>query len=427
MSISSRNIFSRLLAPSAALVLVLTASAGLVRAGGPPEPNDKVPGQYIVVLKDDAGDDEAVAAEMAAAHGLGILNSYGHALHGFAAVIPENRLERVKSDVRVAFVSEDRLVSASGKPGGSGTVPPAQIVPTGVSRVAAQANANKGAGIGVAVLDTGIDLTHPDLAANIVAGKNCLTTKKNANDDNGHGSHVAGIIAALDNSVGVVGVAPRAKLAAVKVLNAQGSGTWSSIICGLDWVSANAAALNLKVVNMSLSGAGASDGNCGLTINDALHRAICRVRDAGVTVVVAAGNSGASAAAEVPAAYDDAVITVSALADSDGLAGGLGAATAYGADDTLASFSNYGPVVDLAAPGVNIRSTWKGGAYNIISGTSMAAPHVAGAAALYLQAHPGSTWSQVRDGLTAAGEPSGAGHSDPSGLHPEPVVQAGAL
>ncbi len=422
-----KRYLSRLVVPAAAVALVLTASAGLARANGPHEPNGKVPGQYIIVLKDRAGDSGAVASEMAAAHGLGLLHVYGHALKGFAAVVPEGKLDQIKRDARVAFVSEDRLVSATGKPGSGGTTQPPQAVPTGINRIEALANPNKGAGVGVAVLDTGIDLTHPDLAANIIAGKNCLSTRKNANDDNGHGSHVAGTIAALNNGIGVVGVAPQAKLAAVKVLNSQGSGTWSSIICGLDWVKANAAALNLKVVNMSLSGGGSSDGNCGLTNGDALHQAICRVRDAGVTIVVAAGNSGASAAAEVPAAYDDAVITVSALADSDGQAGGLGAATSYGADDTFASFSNYGPVVDLGAPGVSIRSTWKGGSYATISGTSMASPHVAGAAALYIASQPGSVWSQVRDALRAAAEAAGAGHQDPSGLHPEPVLKAGAL
>jgi subtilisin family serine protease len=286
---------------------------------------------------------------------------------------------------------------------------------------------NKGTGIGVAVIDTGIDLTHPDLAANIVANTSCVRGKKNGNDDNGHGTHVAGTIAAIQNSSGVVGIAPEAKLVAVKVLNAQGSGTWSSIICGIDWVTANASKYNIKVANMSLGGGGSSDNNCGNTNGDALHKAICKSRDAGITYVVAAGNDGNNASNFVPAAYDDAVITVSALADSDGKSGGLGAATGNGADDTFAGFSNYGSIVDIGAPGVNIYSTWKGGSYNTISGTSMATPHVTGAAALYVKSHPGSSWTQIRDGLKAAGEALNAGHTDPSGLHPEPVLLAGGL
>lgn len=291
----------------------------------------------------------------------------------------------------------------------------------------ALANVNKGIGIGVAVIDTGIDLTHPDLKANIVANKSCVRFKKNANDDNGHGTHVAGTIAALNNSTGVVGVAPEAKLIAVKVLNAAGSGTWSQVICGIDWVTANAAKYNIKVANMSLGGGGTSDNNCGNTNNDALHKAICKSAAAGVIYIVAAGNSAVDASTSVPAAYNDTLITVSALADSDGQSGGLGAATSYGADDTFATFRNFGSVVDLGGPGVSIYSTYKSGSYATLSGTSMGSPHVAGAAALYLKSNPGASWTSVRDGLTASGEALGSGHTDPSGSHPEPVVLAGSL
>ena len=183
---------------------------------------------------------------------------------------------------------------------------------------------------------------------------------------------------------------------------------------------------------MSLSGSGMSDDNCGNTNNDALHKAICRSRDAGVTYVVAAGNGDANgnpvnAGNVVPAAYSDAVVAVSALADSDGRFGGLGSATGYGADDTFASFSNYGSAVSIGAPGVNILSTWTSGKYATISGTSMASPHVAGSAALYIATHAGATWTQVRDALRSLGEPLNAGHTDTSGLHPEPVVQAASL
>lgn len=409
---------------AAAIALLIAAGWAFAQATQAEAPEDKIPGRYIVVLKDDV-DADAATADLAAAHGLALGHEYRATIKGFSATVPAARLQALADDSRVAFVSEDRAVHAFARPSGGGSTQPAQSVPTGVNRIGALAVG--GAGVTVAVIDTGIDLSHPDLAGNIVANKSCITGKKNGNDDNGHGSHVAGTIAGIDNAIGVVGIAPQAKLAAVKVLNAQGSGSWSSIICGLDWVAANAAAYDIAVANMSLGGSGSSDNDCGNTNNDALHQAICRLRDAGVTIVVAAGNESTDAATKVPAAYDDAVITVSALADSDGLSGGAGAATSYGADDTFASFSNYGSPVDIGAPGVSIRSTWKGGSYNTISGTSMASPHVAGAAALYLAANPGSSWTQVRDALVAAGEALGAGHTDPSGLHPENVLIASGL
>lgn len=387
---------------------------------------DVIPGQYIVVFNDNVADIDAASQELALQHGASVEQTYHNALRGFAGAIPPGKLNDVKNDPRVAFVSEDATVNAFGRPG-SIVTPPPQVVPTRIQRIDSNASSATGAGVGVAVIDTGIDLKHPDLAANIVANTSCITGKKTGADDNGHGTHVAGTIAALNNTIGVMGVAPQADLIAVKVLNAQGSGSWSSIICGLDWVTANAATYNIKVANLSLGGGGISDNNCGLTNADALHQAICRTRDAGVTLVVAAGNSSADTATSVPAAYDDAVITVSALVDSDGAADGLGASTNYGADDTFASFSNFGDEVDLGAPGANIYSTWKGGSYSTISGTSMAAPHVSGALANFFEYHPGSAWTEARAALISSGEVINAGHTDPSGLHPEAILNVISL
>lgn len=388
---------------------------------------DRIPDNYIVVLHDNVSDEDAAIDGLSRAHGFSVEHKYHKALKGFSAVIQKSKLSKVKNDPRVEFVSEDRAVYADGKPD-KPVNDFAQVTPSGVRRVGASGLSNKGTGVGVAVIDTGIDLSHPDLSANIAsASKTCVPGTRNAKDDNGHGTHVAGTIAAVNNSSGVVGVAPEAKLFAVKVLNKNGSGTWSSVICGIDWVTSNATALGIKVANMSLGGGGTSDNNCGNTNSDAFHKAICKSVAAGVTYVVAAGNSGTSTASFVPAAYDDAVITVSALADSDGLPGGLGSTTSYGADDTFATFSNFGSAVDLGAPGVAILSTWKGGSYNTISGTSMASPHVAGAAALYLKSNPLASWTTVRDALISLGEALDAGHSDPSLFHPEKVLQAGAL
>jgi subtilisin len=404
------------------MLLVLAAPGAVVAKDAPGSDADEQ--SYIVVFQEAVANPEAEADDIATKHQIKLEHVYSKALKGFSGKLSKNKLARLQADPRVAFVSENGVVEAFVK---AGPVVQAQSLPTGVDRIDAELNPNRGIGVGVAVIDTGIDLSHPDLAGGaVVASKSCIAGKT-ANDDNGHGSHVAGTIAARGNTIGVVGVAPRVNLIAVKVLNAQGSGTWSQIICGIDWVTANASKYNIKVANMSLGGGGTSDNNCGLSNNDALHYAICRSRNAGVTYVVAAGNSSANTNTAVPAGYDDAVITVSALADSDGKTGGLGTATGYGSDDTFASFSNYGTAVDIAAPGVNIYSTYKNGTYATLSGTSMASPHVAAAAALYIKSNPGKTWLQVRDALKAAAEPLGSGHTDPSGKHPEPVLKANSL
>lgn len=390
--------------------------------------DDRIPGQYIIVLKDSVKDVDSVAGEIEKRHKGTRMDTYSHALKGFTVAMSSEEAEKAKKDPRIDFVVQDREVGILGKLENAGMViSQSQTIPTGIMRINAVSSIAKGAGITVAVIDTGIDLKHSDLAGNILnSGVSCIR-KISSSDDNGHGTHVAGTIAALNNGIGVTGVAPQAKLIPIKVLDRNGSGTWSSVICGIDWVTAHASQYNIKVANMSLGGGGTSDNNCGNTNNDPLHKAICRSRDAGVTYVVAAGNSSADALNSVPSAYDDAVITVSALADSDGLLGGTGAATSYGPDDTFASFSNFGSAVDIGAPGVNIYSTWKGNSYATLSGTSMATPHVTGAVALYLDNHPGSTWTQVRDGLRAIGEAAGFGHTDPSGLHPEPVLNLSSL
>ncbi|MBI2938814.1 MAG: S8 family serine peptidase [Chloroflexi bacterium] len=414
----------------ALLMAALVPAAGAAPAG---PPDEVVPDHYILVLKDGAGDPDAIGQDLARRHGLSVGHVYRAALRGFSAVIPANRLGAVQSDPRVAFVSPDRVVralpGAAGKPSGGAATQPAQTIPTGISRVGLN-SANRGTGIGVAVIDTGIDLKHPDLAANIAGNVTFVTGTKNGNDDNGHGSHVAGTIGALDNAIGVRGVAPEVRLYAVKVLSRSGSGTWSGVIAGVDWVTQRAD--TIKVANMSLGGGGSSDGNCGYTNGDALHTAICGSVAAGVTYVVAAGNAGTDAASSVPASYPE-VITVSALADCNGESGGSLCTTSYGADDTFATFSNYsGSIVDIGAPGVSIFSTYKGSGYATLSGTSMATPHVAGAAALAIKTYLSANGAYpspdlVRAALVGSAEPLGAGHTDPSGLHPEPVVLAGGL
>jgi subtilisin len=377
---------------------------------------------YIIVLHDDILDDvPAVAQEHAQRYGASIQHVYRHALKGYAAVFPRAQeelagiLEAIRSDPRVAFISEDRPVQAM-----------AQTLPTGVDRIDADSSstaAGNGSGsvdVPVAVLDTGIQTNHRDL--NVVGGKDCSgLIFKNFNDGNGHGTHVAGTIGAKDNGDFVVGVAPGAPLYAVKILNNPGFGSTSTVVCGIDWVTANAASLGIKVANMSLGGGGADDGNCGNSNNDAMHKAICNSVKAGVTYVVAAGNDGANFSGTVPAAYDE-VLTVTAIADFNGQPGGGAAATCRSdVDDTAADFSNFttsgSPDAGhtIAGPGVCILSTWKGSSTNTTSGTSMASPHVAGTAALCI-AGPcaGMTPSEIMDKLRtdAAAPPAGYGFAD---------------
>jgi subtilisin family serine protease len=339
-------------------------------------------GRYIVVLQDTVADPGAVAAEHAQADNAQVSFVYTAALKGYAAVIPAARLDAVRADPRVAFISDDAEVTAFPKPskpgGGGGGGGSSQTLPTGVNRIDAEGKANM-SGPAVAVIDTGSG-PHADL--NVRGGVNC-NTGASYNDGNGHGTHVAGTIGAYNNTTGVVGVAPGVPIYSVRVLNNAGSGSWSQVVCGIDWVTANAASLNIKVASMSLGGTTTeNDSQCS---SSALHQAICNSTNAGVTYVVAAGNSNADLSTFAPATYSQ-VLTVTAMSDSNGAAGGGGGApscrTGEG-DDVTASFSNYASSADsghtIAAPGVCILSTWTGGGYNTISGTSMATPHVSGA------------------------------------------------
>ncbi len=365
---------------SAAIALI--AALAMLMATLAPSSVDAAPAEkvdLIVVLNDNANA-EASAANAARATGGQVGHVYSTALRGFSISVPPQAAERIANLPNVAYVEVDTEVQLF-----------AQDIPTGIDRIFATGNPNLDidgvddarVDVDVAVIDTGVDWEHPDL--DVVDGIDCSKRGRcrgNGDDDHYHGTHVAGTVGAIDNGSGVVGVAPGARIHAVKVLNRRGSGTVSGIVAGIDWVAARSN--TIEVANMSLGGRGYSQAEY-----DAIQGAVNR----GVAFAVAAGNDAQPASLYSPAAFDN-VLTVSALADFDGLPGGNGNATCRAdEDDTLANFSNYGGAVDIAAPGVCILSTYplEKGSYNTISGTSMASPHVAGALALLASAdNPGN-------------------------------------
>lgn len=325
------------------------APAAKIAGGG-------IPDRYIVVLRDEVDDVPGVAARLAHAHGGVPEHVYQHALKGFSVAMPEQAVEALAHNPQVAYIEPDQIATivgapaVTGKPGGGGSTPPPQIVPWGITRIGGAAD---GTGKTAWVIDTGIDLDHPDLVVDGARSRDFNSDRTTSPDDgHGHGTHVAGTIAARNNPIGVIGVAAGATVVAVRVLDNRGSGSYSNVIAGVDYVAANGAIGD--VANMSLGG----------PVSEALDTAVRNAASAGVRFSLAAGNESDNANNHSPARANGAnIYTVSAI----------------GATDVFASFSNYGnPPVDYAAPGVSITSCYKGGGYATMSGTSMAAPHVAG-------------------------------------------------
>ncbi|MGI6048492.1 MAG: S8 family peptidase [Petrimonas sp.] len=327
-----------------------------------------IDGQYVVIYKDQgalrsAKTDGFAAPEVVMQVTRSILNEsnisfrepeqvYGSALRGIAIKLSVTEASKLKTNENVAGVYPDMIVtfalpSAMAKK--PKPVPPGESVPWGITRVGGAAD---GTGKTAWIIDTGIDMDHPDLNVDQTRGKNFILTSALPDDDNGHGTHCAGIVAAVDNTIGVIGVAAGATVVPVKVLNRKGSGTYSQIIAGIDYVAANAKAGD--AANLSLGGG----------IYDPIDQAILNLGAKGVKVAIAAGNESQNANNCSPARVNGTnIYTISAM----------------GTGDLWASYSNFGnPPIDYCAPGSSIYSTYKGGAYATLSGTSMATPHVCG-------------------------------------------------
>jgi subtilisin len=401
-----------LLAP---LVLTLSTplSSDAAKPGHDRANRDKsakpIPDHYIVVLAEAPGKPavseqrgrgrsraqvKAAAQGLAHKHNAKVHQVYSTLLEGFAAEVPADKLKELQQDPEVAAVVPDYEVELA-----------AQTVPKNIKFVKADQNptaningVDERVNADVAVLDTGISKQHPDL--NVVGGYNC-TSDDTADwvDRNGHGTHVAGIIGAKDNDIGGVGVAPGVRLWAVKVIPDRATASDATVMCGLDWIYEFANVIEVVNASIGRKGSPIIDGN-GLTASggcfiyirpniDIYHYMWCRIAEIGIPVVVAAMNWSIDAKDVVPAAFDE-VMTVSNMTW-----GSIGKRR-----KTLVSLyrdtklgSNFGADVDIAAPGANILSTLPGRAigkskqYGQMTGTSMAAPHVAGAAALYIAAH----------------------------------------
>jgi subtilisin family serine protease len=396
------------------VVLAAVGAMLLVYASGvlaqPQTLQHNIPGRYLVVLNNNSVDPERVANQHAQQHAAQVGFVYRYAIKGYSAVIPERRLGAIEDDPRVDYVEPDQTVFVE-----------AQTLPWGIDRVEADLSSTRaGDGSGAVsnvnayIIDTGVDASHTDL--NVVNHVNFRGDGKNY-DCHGHGTHVAGTVAATDNGQDVVGVAPGAPITGVKVFGCGGSGSWSGIIKAVDWVTANA---NVKgpddalgteddkpaIANMSLGG-GASQA-----VDDAVRNSA----SSGVFYSIAAGNDGQPACNYSPARAGFA----SSDTNGDGRinhddSNGIVTTAATDTSDNETSWSNYGKCVDIWAPGASILSTRKGGGTTTMSGTSMATPHVGGGGALYLSQLASASPLSVEEVLKATARTPGTMSKAPSG------------
>lgn len=368
----------RFLIVSVLFALILAAASPALAAGnGPVAPligqdaAGAIPGRYIVVLKADTRTDAAEAAITQATRAGGKLHfRYTEVLNGFAVTLPDRALDAVRNNPHVDYIEADSVVSIDATQTGA---------TWGIDRIDQRARPLSttytynytGAGVKAYIIDTGILITHSQFGSRASYGYDAVDGSLPAADCNGHGTHVAGTVGGS-----TYGVAKGVTLVAVRVLDCAGSGTTSGVIAGINWVTSNHAAGAPAVANMSLGGSASS------SLDTAVKNSVAD----GVTYAVAAGNNNKKACNYSPARVPEA-ITVGATTNTD----------------ARASYSNYGTCLDIFAPGSSITSAWYTSttATNTISGTSMATPHVAGAAALYLQYNPAATPAQVSSALVS--------------------------
>ena len=361
----------------ATVSLVALAGAGIAA----PAAAQKIDNQYVCVFNPGLvakGQVKAEANRSARAAGANVKFTYERTIRGFAVNAAPQAVARMQANnPRIAYCEQDQVYTTSAPPpgkgpgggggdGGTGSGP-AQTTPWGITRVGGGQTGATGRAL---VLDSGVDLDHPDLNVNVGLSVN-FTRDKNADDGNGHGTHVAGTIAAIDNDIGVIGVAAGAEVVGIKVLDRRGSGSTSGVIAGIEYAAS--IARSNDVANMSLGGG----------FSQALNDAVIAAAQSGLRFALAAGNESTSATTKSPASANHPnIYTISSFAQGD----------------NWSSFSNYGnPPVDYAEPGSAIFSTYMGGGYATLSGTSMASPHAAGLLLL----------GGLRSGGTVNGDPDG--------------------
>jgi subtilisin family serine protease len=346
-----------------------------------------IPDEYIVTFADDEKDAPGLAKRLVTEHGGTLRFTYSVAVKGFAARLKAQAVEALQRNPQIAAIERDRRAASSDVQ----AAPPNWVLDRIDQRTRPRDNAyvypNTGAGVNVYILDSGIRTTHAEFGGRASGAYTAVSDGRGTDDCTGHGTHVAGVVGSAR-----FGVAKGARLLAVRVMDCTGTGSYSQIIAGLDWVTANR--VLPAVANMSLG------GSASASLNDAVRRAVA----AGVTVVVSAGNKSLDACGQSPAA-EPAAITVGASDDVD----------------QQSNYSNFGSCLDLYAPANNVRSSWytSDTASFLASGTSTASPHVAGAAALFLASNPSATPGQVARALTdsaTAGILVGLGTGSPNRL-----------